>query len=76
MQEKRKVRFRLSAEDSGIAYIELQDHPGRGTQGCVWRTVRLNDLLDYVGPRIHLDLDSDNHLIGIEIIDNVDQAGG
>jgi hypothetical protein len=34
----------------------------------VSKTVTLNDILDYKGPRVHLDLDKNGTLIGIEIL--------
>lgn len=64
---KPKIRFKASGKDSDVAYIELPDHPGM-TPGCVAKTVTLDELVDYIGPRVHLDFDKDNHLIGIEIL--------
>jgi hypothetical protein len=48
--------------------LALPGHPGRGVPRAVAKQVRLLTLLQYVGPDIHLDLDADGHLIGIEFV--------
>lgn len=56
--------------DEITAYLTLPQHPGRGTYGCVKKTIRLYDLIaDYKGPDIFLDFDAEGVLIGIEILD-------
>ena len=55
---------------SGSSYLRLPLHPGRGTVGCVKRSVRLCDAIEYNHKEleISLDFDEDDRLIGIEIL--------
>jgi hypothetical protein len=66
---KKKIRISTVGADSDTAYVELPGHPGAGTPGCVKRTICLDDLIDnFSGPRVHLDFDANDRLIGIEIL--------
>jgi len=65
---KTKMELRVSADDDGVAYLRLPDHPGT-LPGVVKKTIRLRDLVaGYSGPDIHLDFDKNDVLIGIEIL--------
>ncbi|ATQ73288.1 hypothetical protein CR152_01280 [Massilia violaceinigra] len=55
-------------EDSPVAYLSLPDHPAENTPGCVKKTLRLSDLVDYEGADIYMDFDAAGRLIGIEIL--------
>lgn len=64
---KPKIHVKLVGKDSHTAYIALPGFPLRATSGCVARTVALDDLVEnYSGPRVHLDFDKEQRLIGIE----------
>jgi hypothetical protein len=60
----KKIRAKVSGENGNAAYITLPRHPDKDFA----KTVALDDLLKYVGPRVHLDLDSEGRLIGIEVL--------
>ena len=62
------IRLRMKSKYGDTAYIELSGHPELIVPGCIARSVELDGLLDYEGPKIYLDLDSANRLIGIEIL--------
>ena len=56
--------------DEITAYLYLPQHPFKLTPGCVKKTIWLSDLMPgYKGPRIYLDFDAEDVLIGIEILD-------
>lgn len=63
-----RIEFEVGSEDGNIVYISLPDRPSEVTYGIVKETVRLIDLIDYVGPEVVLELDAENRLIGIEIL--------
>jgi hypothetical protein len=68
MAAKGKIQLRVSEGDDGVAYLQLPDHPGT-LSGVVKKTIHLGDVVDgYLGPDIHLDFDSNDVLIGIEIV--------
>jgi hypothetical protein len=68
MKEK-KIRIKTVGADSHTAYVELPGHPRTLTPGCVKRTIGLDDLIEnFKGPRVHLDFDANDRLIGIEIL--------
>lgn len=66
--EKDRLRLTTSEDDDEVGYVTLPGHPGPGVPGAVTRTVRLRTLLDYVGPDVNLDLDSEGKLIGVEFV--------
>ena len=72
MKRKERLSVRISQDgddDEVVAYLTLPDHPGSLT-GAVERHIRLRDLLgDYTGPDLYFDFDSDNTLVGVEILD-------
>lgn len=74
MMAKRKIRVKLHGRDAHTAYIILPGHPEGIVPGCIARAVVLDDLLDYVGPRVHLGLDKDRRLIGIEILVSLNEV--
>lgn len=56
-------------DDDVVAYLQLPDHPRKGTVGCVANTIRLLDIIpNHKGADIYLDFGSDGRLIGIEIL--------
>lgn len=67
-RENDRIRLTVSPDDSDVGYVALPGHPGPGVPGAVKRTVRLRTLLDYVGPDVNLDLDSEGKLIGVEFV--------
>ncbi len=60
----KKIHVKVSGENGNTAYITLPRHPDKS----VAKTVVLDNLMEYVGPRVHLDLDADGRLIGIEVL--------
>jgi hypothetical protein len=62
------IRLRMESKHGDTAYVELPGHPNHIVPGCIARSVDLDGLLDYEGPKIYLDLDSSDRLIGIEIL--------
>ena len=68
MKEK-KIRVRMSADDSDSAYVALPGCPDQAQFGIVARTICLDDVVEnFKGPRINLDFNKDGLLIGIEIL--------
>ena len=63
-----KIQLEISADDEDVAYLRLPQHPGSGLSGIVAKQVRLRELLEFKGPDIHLDLDPEGRLIGIEVL--------
>lgn len=68
MKHKRSMTLEISDDDEDVAYLMLPDHPG-DQHGVVKKTINLRSAIGaYSGPDINLDFDSDNVLIGIEIL--------
>lgn len=63
-----RMTLTVSQDDNDVGYLSLPGHPGRAVPGAVRRTVRLRDLLDYVGPDVILDMDANGKLIGVELV--------
>ena len=63
-----QIRAQVTGLTGKTAYIKLPGHPDEIVPGSVSKTIILDDLLNYTGPRVHLDLDKDNRLIGLEIL--------
>jgi hypothetical protein len=64
-----KIQLSVSQDDSGVAYVTLPGHPGRGSPGVTKSQIRLRDIYpDYIGPDLYFDLSEDRTLIGIEIL--------
>lgn len=63
---EKKIRVQYEGEDAHTAYVALRGH--RSEPGIVSKTIILNDVLDFKGPHVHLDLDKEGRLIGIEIL--------
>lgn len=56
------------SEDGDAAYLRFPSHIKGTTK--VKKTISLQSLLpDYNGPDINLDFDSDNNILGIEILE-------
>ncbi len=64
----KKIRIKMKSSDSACAYFALLGYPEEITQGVVRRSVSLDDLYAYEGPRVQFDFDEDSRLIGIEIV--------
>lgn len=64
--EEKKIRVQFADEEARTAYVALPGH--RSEPGIVAKTVLLDELLKYTGPQVHLDLDKEGRLIGIEIL--------
>ncbi len=67
-RENNQMRLTVSPDDNDVGYVTLPAHPGPGVPGAVKRTIRLRTLLDYAGPDLNLDLDSEGNLIGVEFV--------
>jgi len=63
---EKKIRMTCEGEDAHTAYVALPGH--RSEHGIVSKTIILNEVLDFKGPHVHLDLDKEGRLIGIEIL--------
>jgi uncharacterized protein YuzE len=61
-----KIQVNLSRDEARVTYIALPGHRSRA--GIVSKTIVLDAILDYTGPLVHLDLDKNGTLIGIEIL--------
>jgi hypothetical protein len=65
----KKIKVRISGHESETAYIKLPGHSNETVIGIVKKTISLDDLIDaYKGPRVILDFDENDMLIGIEIL--------
>lgn len=65
----RKIRVKVSGDESATAYIALPGHHGVPKPGIVSKSIRLEDLIkDFNGPRVVLDFNNEGLLIGIEIL--------
>lgn len=62
------ISLAVNPDDHDVAYLSLPGHPGKGSPGCVKKTVRLASLLPYKGPDLYLDFDAQGHLIGVEVL--------
>ena len=67
-RENDLMRLTISPDDDDVGYVTLPGHPGPGVPGAVKRSIRLRTLLDYIGPDVILDLDSEGKLIGVEFV--------
>ena len=63
---EKKIRVQFEGEDAHTAYVALPGH--RHEPGIVSKTILLNEVLELKGPHVHLDLDREGRLIGIEIL--------
>nr|WP_294861129.1 DUF2283 domain-containing protein [uncultured Fluviicola sp.] len=64
-----KNSLKVSESDDAVAYVYLPDHPKKLIPGLSKKQISLDSLIDgYKGPCIYFDFNSDNVLIGIEII--------
>ena len=66
LKVEKKIRVEFEGEDAHAAYVALSGH--RHEPGIVSKTIILNEVLDFKGPHVHLDLDKEGRLIGIEIL--------
>lgn len=63
-----KIRIKMRSPDADTAYIALPGYPEQLTSGVVKKSVSLDDIYDYEGPRVQLDFDKEGKLIGIEVV--------
>jgi len=63
---EKKIRVSCVGEDAHTAYVALPGH--RSEPGIVSKTIILNEVLAFKGPHVHLDIDKEGRLIGIEIL--------
>lgn len=65
----RKMNLKISKDDAEVGYLYLPSHPGSDKIGISVKQIELASIIEnYKGPDIILDFNSDNVLIGIEII--------
>jgi len=64
-----KIILKVSEGDKGVAYLYLPDHPKKLVSGLSKKQISLDSLIDgYKGPAVYLDFNSDDVLVGIEIV--------
>ena len=63
-----KIKVKMARPDSDTAYIALPGYPDPVKAGVVKKSVSLDDIYDYEGPRVQLDFDENGKLIGVEIV--------
>ena len=54
--------------DSDTVYLALPGHPDPVAFGVVKKSISLDDIYEYEGPRVQLDFDENGKLIGIEVV--------
>jgi hypothetical protein len=64
----KKIRVKLIGADAHTAYVALPGYPETIESGFVERTIVLHEIIEYSGPRVHLDFNKGGVLIGIEIL--------
>ena len=58
-------------DDGDMAYLTLENHPGKGEAGATAKQVALHSLVEnYRGPDIYMDFDHAGNLIGLELLLN------
>jgi|LakMenE18May11ns_1017448.scaffolds.fasta_scaffold9487908_2 hypothetical protein len=65
MNEKIRVK---TNQDSRTAYLKLPGYPEEITPGLVAKSISLDDIYDYEGPRVQLDFNKEGKLIGVEVV--------
>ena len=63
-----KIKVKMQRPDSDTAYIALPGYPDPVRPGVVKKSVSLDDIYDYDGPRVQFDFDEVGRLIGVEIV--------
>ncbi|HMP79130.1 MAG TPA: DUF2283 domain-containing protein [Pirellulaceae bacterium] len=63
-----RIKIKARREDSDTVYIALPGYPDPVRPGVVTKSVSLDDIYDYDGPRVQLDFDESGKLIGVEIV--------
>ena len=67
--KKQTIVLKVSNGDENVGYVYLPKHPKVITAGIVKKTIRLSEIIkDYKGILVYLDFDSNDELIGIEIV--------
>lgn len=59
---------KIKVNESETVYLALPDYPQEIVPGLVKKSVSLDDIYDYDGPRIQLDFDAEGRLVGIEVV--------
>lgn len=59
---------KVKVKSSESVYVTLPDYPDKITPGVVKKSVSLDDIYEYEGPRVQLDFDNDGRLIAIEVV--------
>ena len=59
---------KIRVKKSETVYMALPEYPSEIVPGLVKKSVSLDDIYDYEGPRIQLDFDENGQLIGIEVV--------
>lgn len=64
-----KIILKVSEGDKDVAYVYLPDHPKKLIPRLTKKQISLDSLIEgYKGPGIYLDFNSDDVLVGIEIV--------
>lgn len=59
---------KIKVNKSETVYVALPDYPKEIVPGVVKKSVSLDDIYDYDGPRVQLDFDKEGRLIGVEVV--------
>jgi hypothetical protein len=59
---------KVRVNKSETVYVAMPDYPKEIVPGVVKKSVSLDDIYDYDGPRVQLDFDADGRLIGVEVV--------
>ena len=62
------MSVQIKVNKSETVYIALPEFPEIPAAGVVDKTLSLDELCDYEGSRVQLDIDANGRLIGIEVI--------
>lgn len=63
-----KIKVKMLYPDSDTIYIALPGYPEPVKPGVVKKSVSLDDIYDYQGPRVQFDFDENGNLIGVEVV--------
>jgi hypothetical protein len=63
-----RIKIKMERPDSDTVYVALPGYPDPIKPGVVRKSVSLDDIFEYRGPRVQLDFDEDGILIGVEIV--------
>lgn len=63
-----RIKIKMQRPDSDTVYVALPGYPDPVKPGVVRKSISLDDILDYQGPRVQLDFDENGKLIGVEVV--------